>query len=74
MIPLNMYIEGGSLLVSQPDDLRFGVALCPACEVHSVPRGYVNILRLRCDPGNFCSTVETHSDETKYKCAAKDEV
>lgn len=42
------------LLVPQPDDLGFGVALGPAGEEHGVPRGDVCVLGLRCDPGPFC--------------------
>lgn len=46
------------LLVSQPDDLRFGVALGSAGEEHGVPRGDVGILGLRRDPGPFCADKE----------------
>lgn len=35
-----------NILVSEPDDLRLGVAFSSTSEVHSVPKGDIHILRL----------------------------
>lgn len=52
------FLFGPNSLVSQPDDLRLGVAFGSASEIHGVPRGHVCILGLGCDPGPFCAQQE----------------
>lgn len=47
-----------NLLVSQPDDLGFGVALSSAGEEDGVPRGDVCVLGFGRDPGPFCTNKE----------------
>lgn len=50
-----------NLLVSEPDDLGFGVAFGSAGEEHCVPRGDVCVLGLGRDPGPFCANKDTET-------------
>lgn len=50
-----------NLLVSQPDDLGFGVALSSAGEEDGVPRGDVCVLGFGRDPGPFCTNKEVET-------------
>lgn len=56
--PLTTSRPTPNLLVSQPDDLGFGVALSSAGEEDGVPRGDVCVLGFGCDPGPFCTNKE----------------
>lgn len=60
------------LLVSQPDDLGFGVALGSAGEEDGVPRGDICVLGLGRDPGSFCTNKETENFLVLSRQGSKD--
>lgn len=61
-----------NVLVSQPDDLGFGVALGSAGEEDGIPRGDVCVLRLGRDPGSFCTNKETENFLVLSRQGSKD--
>lgn len=61
-----------NVLVPQPDDLGFGVALGSAGEEDGVPRGDICVLGLGRDPGSFCTNKEMENFLVLSRQGSKD--